>query len=88
MTDLQVTVAPPSQQTIVVMPAPVQQVSVTLPAQANVVSASTERVDVQQLGVIGHAGPQGPPGSIDDFDTDQYDRLVLDGGSPNYTNGA
>lgn len=85
MSDVLVTVVPSAQQTIVVTPPPMQQVSVTQAGRVNLVSTSTERVDVQQLGIV---GPPGPPGEDVGLDIDQYGRVVLDGGPPNLTNGA
>lgn len=39
-----------------------QTVTVGAAVAANIVTASTERVDVQQLGIVGPQGPAGPPG--------------------------
>lgn len=80
-----VLVQSPNDRQVVVTYTGGQTVMVAAAVTANIVTASTERVDVQQLGII---GPAGPPGEDLGLDIDQYGRVVLDGGPPNLTNGA
>lgn len=52
----------PIQQISVSTSAP-QQVVASSPATINVETQSQQRVDVQELGIIGQQGPPGPPGT-------------------------
>lgn len=52
----------PVQQVTVSTQAP-QQVSTSSPTTTNVQTQSQERVDVQELGIIGPRGPAGPAGT-------------------------
>lgn len=52
----------PVQQVVVSTQAP-NQVTVSTPVATNVQTQSQQRVDVQELGIVGPRGLQGPPGT-------------------------
>lgn len=92
---------PVGQSSITVDTGAGQSATITADGVTVNVAAADTAVAVSQIGdtrLAGHdltvtvaqglQGPAGPTGGIDEFDTDQYGRIILDGGLPTLTNGA
>lgn len=61
--DIDVTVILEGPKTVTVTTAPPTTAVVGAPTAVKTISTSTEKVSVEELGIVGPPGPQGPPGT-------------------------